>query len=96
MKTNRIFLVIFALFLTIWCQAQGGYPSVSPTATYINDEGVETESTDNIAGQAPLTVTFRANPSDIEGHIPSYEWHFRMEGEATDLMVRYEDTLLQA
>lgn len=91
MRTNRIFLVIFAIFLPIWCQAQNGYPSVSPTATYINDEGVETESTDNVAGQAPLSVTFRANPSDIDGHNPSYEWHFRMEGEYTDLMVRYEE-----
>lgn len=91
MRTNRIFLVIFAIFLPIWCQAQGDYPSVSPTATYINDEGVETVSTDMIDGQAPLLVTFRANPSDIEGHTPSYEWHFRMEGEETDMMVRYEE-----
>lgn len=91
MRTNRIFLVIFAIFLPIWCQAQGDYPSVSPTATYINDEGVETVSTDMIDGQAPLLVSFRANPSDIEGHNPSYEWHFRMEGEETDLMVRYEE-----
>ena len=91
MKTNRIFLVILATFLPVWCLAQYGYPSVSPTATYLNDEGVETESTDAINGQAPLTVTFRANPSDIEGHNPSYEWHFRMEGEATDMAVRYEE-----
>ena len=91
MRTNRIFLVIWATFLPIWCQAQHSYPSVSPTATYLNDEGVETESTDAINGQAPLTVTFRANPSDIEGHNPSYEWHFRMEGEATDMAVRYEE-----
>ena len=90
MRINRIFLVIFALFLTNWCQA-GDYPYVSPTATYTNDEGVETESTDNIEGQAPLTVTFRANPFDIDGHNPTYEWHFRMEGEETDLLVRYEE-----
>lgn len=91
MRTIRIFLVILATFLPVWCLAQYGYPSVSPTATYLNDEGVETESTDAINGQAPLTVTFRANPSDIEGHNPSYEWHFRMEGEATDMAVRYEE-----
>jgi gliding motility-associated-like protein len=90
MRINRIFLVIFALFLTNWCQADD-YPSVSPTATYTNDEGVETESTDNVTGQAPLTVIFHANPSDIDGHNPSYEWHFRMEGETADLMVRYEE-----
>jgi gliding motility-associated-like protein len=91
MRINRFFLTALAVFLPVWCQAQSGYPSVSPTATYLNDEGVETESTDNIEGQAPLTVTFRANPSDIVGHNPSYEWHFRMEGEATDMAVRYEE-----
>ena len=91
MRINRFFLAALAVFLPVWCLAQHGYPSVSPTATYLNDEGVETESTDAINGQAPLTVTFRANPSDIEGHNPSYEWHFRMEGEATDMAVRYEE-----
>jgi len=91
MRINRFFLAVWAVFLPFWCQAQNGYPSVSPTAVYINDEGTETESTDNIMGQAPLTVNFHANPSDIDGHTPSYEWHFRMENEATDIAVRYEE-----
>lgn len=91
MRINRFFLAALAVFLPVWCLAQNGYPSVSPTATYLNDEGDETESTDVINGQAPLTVSFHANPSDIEGHNPSYEWHFRMEGEATDMAVRYEE-----
>lgn len=91
MRINRFFLTALAVFLPVWCLAQDSYPYVSPTATYLNDEGEETESTDNITGQAPLTVTFHANPSDIDGHTPSYEWHFRMEGESTDMMVRYEE-----
>ena len=38
-----------------------------------------------------LTVTFRANPTAMEDYSPTYEWHFRMEGEAKDMMVRYEE-----
>lgn len=91
MRINRFFLAALAVFIPVWCLAQSGYPSVSPTATYINDDGDETESTDIITGQAPLAVIFRANPSDIDGHNPAYEWHFRMEGEATDMAVRYEE-----
>ena len=70
--------------------AQDVYPTVSPTATYINDDGEETETDSDIAGQAPLTVTFRANPSNMEGYSPVFEWHFRMVGEEKDYMVRYE------
>ena len=71
--------------------AQSDYPSVSPTATYLDEDGLEVVSTDNISGQAPLAITFRANPSGMEGYSPTYEWHFRMEGESKDLMVRYEE-----
>ena len=65
--------------------------SVTPTATYIDDEGNETETQTDLSGQAPLTVNFRANPSDMDDYTPTYEWHFRMEGEEKDFMVRYEE-----
>ena len=73
------------------CPAQSSRPSVAPTAIYTDDDGTETETTTDFAGQAPLTVTFRANPTAMEDYSPTYEWHFRMEGEAKDLMVRYEE-----
>ena len=91
MRTKHIILTLMAAFLPFFCPAQNSYPSVSPTATYTDDEGKEVESTGAITGQAPLTVTFHANPSDMEGYSPVYEWHFRMEGESKDLMVRYEE-----
>ena len=28
---------------------------------------------------------------DMEGLEPTYEWHFRMDGESKDMMVRYEE-----
>lgn len=73
------------------CPAQSSRPSVAPTAIYTDDDGTETETTTDFAGQAPLTVTFHANPTAMEDYSPTYEWHFRMEGEAKDLMVRYEE-----
>ena len=91
MKINRVMITTLMAFLPLFGMAQEGYPAVAPTATYINDQGVETVSTDLIEGQAPLTVSFLANPSDTEGHNPSYEWHFRLESEATDMAVRYEE-----
>lgn len=87
MKIKQIILTIMAAFLPYFCLAQ----SVSPSATYINDEGVQTESHDNIAGQAPLNVNFYANPSDMDGYDPVYEWHFRHTGDNKDMMVRYEE-----
>ena len=91
MRIRQLFLATFAAFLPLYASAQDVYPSVMPTATYTDETGTVVETSDDFAGQAPLTVTFKANPSDMEGFTPVYEWHFRMEGEAKDLMVRYEE-----
>ena len=91
MRFRQLFLIIFASFWSFEGQAQEPQPTVSPTATYTNDDGDMIETSDNFAGQAPLSVTFRANPDDMEGYNPIYEWHFRMEGESKDFMVRYEE-----
>lgn len=87
MKIKQLILASMAVFLPYLCHAQ----SISPSAVYTNDEGAQTESHDNIAGQAPLSVNFYANPSGMDGLDPIYEWHFRLTGEEKDLMVRYEE-----
>ena len=91
MRFRQLFLIIFASFWSFVGQAQETQPTVSPTATYTNDDGDMIETSDDFAGQAPLSVAFRANPDDMEGYNPIYEWHFRMEGESKDFMVRYEE-----
>ena len=95
MRIEQIFLATLMAFLPLQSLvAQDVYPSVAPTATYINEEGNETtadEDTPSFYGQAPLEVTFRANPSDMFAFSPTYEWHFRMEGEPNDMLVRYEE-----
>ena len=92
MRFIQIFLAVFTAFGALTASAQDApNPSVTPTATYTDDDGKEVETSSDFAGQAPLTVMFRANPSDMGVFSPTYEWHFRMEGEAKDLMVRYEE-----
>ncbi|MGN1263112.1 MAG: gliding motility-associated C-terminal domain-containing protein [Prevotella sp.] len=64
----------------------------TPTAYYTAD-GENLETTDAISdAQAPLLVTFRANPSAIDdGVIPSYEWRFVKDGATTAYLTRYEE-----
>ena len=87
MRFWQILLTVFAMFVSLSASAQ----SVEISAIYIDDSGVETETRNDFSGQAPLSVSFRANPQDMEGLNPTYEWHFRMEGESKDIMVRYEE-----
>ena len=91
MRIRLIFLAVAAAFLPLIGLAQGVFPAVSPTATYTDEDGMEVETASDFGGQAPLNVLFRANPTGMEGYSPTYEWLFRMEGEAKDFMVRYEE-----
>lgn len=64
------------------------------TATYQakeNDEWHEVETESSFTAEAPLDVTFRANPTEMDNHTPAFEWHFSKEGETTERLVRYEE-----
>ena len=87
MRFWQVLLTVFAMFVSLSASAQ----TVEISAIYIDDNGVEVETRNDFSGQAPLSVSFRANPQDMEGLDPTYEWHFRMEGESKDFMVRYEE-----
>ena len=87
MRFWQIIPTVLAIFMSYSASAQ----TVDPSAIYTNDDGTEIETSSDFSGQAPLSVSFRANPSDMEGYSPTYEWHFRMEGESKDMMVRYEE-----
>ena len=59
--------------------------TVNPTAYYTDKEGTAVEETASIDdGEAPLTVEFRANPSDMGTKTPSYEWHLRYTSLSKD------------
>ena len=91
MMKTRLTILLAAVF----CWVLGALAqSVDAQAYYLNKEGVEEHSNTIPEGEAPLTVEFRANPTDMEGCMPSYEWHFRRDekGEGMrELFVRYEE-----
>ena len=64
--------------------------SVEPTASYLTEQGT-VDKWENISGQAPLEVSFRANPTGMGDHTPAYEWHFSKKGATEELLVRYEE-----
>jgi PKD repeat protein len=66
---------------------------VDPQAYYVDDETNAQVSSNISNAQAPLEVTFRANPTGMENYTPSYEWHFRKKTNNNDeeLFVRYEE-----
>lgn len=79
--------LITAIFLL--CMAMEMHADFNPTAYYTVD-GEEMESTDAITdAQAPLSVTFRANPTGVGSEV-SYEWRFLKSGEQTPFLTRYE------
>lgn len=90
MKPSRLFL----LFLMAAWGSIASAQQVSPFAYYTDSEGQEIETLTIDDGQAPLDVEFRANASDTDGHLMSYEWHFRkMDQQAglSEFLVRYEE-----
>ena len=88
MRLRHIILTVLAIYSLISASAQ----TVEISAVYTDDTGNEVETRNDFNGQAPLSVSFRANSYNIDGLSPTYEWHFRMEGESKDMMVRYEET----
>lgn len=86
MRMKPILIVsLFALLSTV---ARADF---TPTAYYTVD-GVNMETTDVINdAQAPLSVTFKANPSGLGDMVPLYEWRFTKEGNTAPYIVRYEE-----
>ena len=64
-------------------------PTISPTATYVTDEGEEENS--NMSGNAPLIGRFQANPQNVGEYSANYEWRFTIDGESTPYLKRYEE-----
>lgn len=64
-------------------------PTISPTATYVTDEGEEENS--NMSGNAPLVGRFQANPQNVGEYSANYEWRFTIDGENTPYLTRYEE-----
>lgn len=71
------------------------YPSVEPIGTYITPEGDEAELERGGSYDAPLHVTFSANPTDTAGYLVYYEWTIVKvdNGEDITLAVRNDEVM---
>lgn len=87
MKAKRILIAAITTVFSLTGNAQ----RMAPTATYLDENNSFVDSSVDFTEQAPLDVTFRANPENIDDHTAAFEWHFRKEGDTQDLMVRYEE-----
>lgn len=96
MKENMMHyrkILSFALFFAsavAWAATDDETPTISPTATYTDIDGEETE-TNEMSGQAPLVGRFKANPSNVGDYTATYEWRFTKEGETSPYLTRYEE-----
>ena len=94
MKRKLLFLLSWLAFLPLTAFSQASDPKVNALAYYSDNDGKAQESNSIKDGQAPLAVTFKANPSDMGDWTPSFEWHFSRTsgGEQTgELFVRYDE-----
>ena len=85
MKKRLFFSLIMAYFATF-----SVFAYFTPTAYYVVD-GEMRETTDMIVDeQAPLEVTFKANPTDEPDDIV-YEWRFSRNDESQPYVTRHEE-----
>lgn len=79
-----------ATLLMVFCLLQL-HADFTPTAYYVLD-GEESSTTDMLNdAQAPLLVTFKANPENLGDEPVSYEWRFQKEGSTSTFLTRYEE-----
>lgn len=89
MKMKLIFMTFLFVFITDKIKAD-----FVPTA-YYNIDGVDMETTDMINdAEAPLVVTFKANPTNIESDVSTYEWRFTKDSNNEPFIVRYEENTI--
>ncbi|MBR5062781.1 MAG: gliding motility-associated C-terminal domain-containing protein [Prevotella sp.] len=91
MRKKRFALTLMAFVLThVALHAQGEGPTIAPTATFINIQGEEVDTT-SYSDSAPLEARFYANPSNVGAYHATYEWRFYLEREEEPYLVRYEE-----
>lgn len=91
MRIRLLFSCVATLITAINIKADtyDEIPTISPTATYVTDEGEEENS--NMSGNAPLVGRFQANPQNVGEYSANYEWRFTIDGESTPYLTRYEE-----
>ena len=93
---KRCFLSIICCLLTgVAVAAPNWFPKVDDAiATYINHDGEELEIESGNTYDAPLEITFHANPTDTAEYEVLYEWRIEQikDNKETLLALRNEET----
>lgn len=91
MKIRLLFACVITLINAVSIKADDydEIPTISPTATYVTEEGEEENS--NMSGNAPLLGRFRANPQNVGSYSATYLWRFTLNGESEPYLTRYEE-----
>lgn len=91
MKIRLLFACVITLINAVSIKADDydEIPTISPTATYVTEEGEEENS--NMSGNAPLLGRFRANPQNVGSYSATYQWRFTLNGENEPYLTRYEE-----
>ena len=94
MKRYIAFVSMLLAVLGIGAQEAPDYfPMISPVGVYVNHDGDEEELEPGGSYDAPLAVTFAANPTDTTGFDVLYEWRIEQvkEGVSRLLAMRNEE-----
>ena len=86
------YIALASLFLFVLCGASGQvapdwYPTVTSSGVFVNHDGEEEEIEVGGSYDAPLTVTFMANPVDTAEYEVLYEWDIRQVKNGTDRLL---------
>ena len=85
-------IILFTLSLLMLFHAKGQdapdwYPTVTSSGTFVNHDGEEEEIEVGGSYDAPLTVTFMANPVDTAEYEVLYEWDIRQMRNGTERLL---------
>ena len=90
MRIKNIFLSMIFSCLFILPSVADDTPTIHPTITFTNKEGIEEENTE-YSGSAPLEAKFHANTENAYGWSAYYEWRFTKADEQEPYLIRYEE-----
>lgn len=88
MKRIHILALLIMTCSTVWAQM----PYAEPTAVITAPADKEGELGEESEYQAPLTVSFKANPQ-TEGWQALYEWRITQQGSTAPAVVRYDEDM---
>ncbi len=92
---KKKFYIIFIACCFGWTTAlQAQNQNVNPKLYYNDEKGFVIEGTEIKEGQAPLAVTFQANPTGLEDWTAAFEWHFyrtTKNSARREVLTRYEE-----